>query len=1000
MRRYLRILSRSIVLIPWLATCGGSGTEPVIPAVPVGMQLIVAPAESIPDHAGLVPAPEVQVVDEAGEPVAEAGIPIAVQPTSAQLTLVGCGAPRLTDTAGVATFAGCGVQGLAGPRALKFTSAGLPDITRAVTITPGAPASIGVSVTPPSAAVGSIVPPLTVWLADSSSNKLAGRTFAVSVTTGGGSVTDTVVSDLTGNATISGWKLDTLVGANVIAITAVGTSLNAAYVQVTGAPGIPTVIQVDTTWVGPLPIDTTLLDPIRVRVRDQYGNRVVGLAATFAIIDIPGGGGTGVLPGGAMTLDQEGEAVLPFLKTQLGAGRYQFVVGIGPGNSGWYRLGGYTLRPGSATNIWAMMTPSLSAVGVPIIGGVWVTDKGGNQTTTPVAVTIIEGNGSAYVDTTTYPGESWRAIHWTYGAPGPQTVRLTVAELPDAYAQLTGFAVAPAAIELAAGDGQTGIVGALLPTKPAFRVVDSAGNGVDSVPLTIRFPNGDLIGRRTGGGGYVTIDGVTFPGPPGSSALRATSPWVPGDTAALAMLSTRGPFTGFTPLAATQAAQVATPIDSIARWRARDANGYGVPGVAVHFSATSGSFAVDSLVTDSTGDFAAPLWTPDTLAGEAIVTVTSGAAHHEQRIFVLPGPAVALSLAPDFPPVGFAGEQVKVLPRIRAKDQYGNVVYGDSGVTGQITAGGGSVGAFRTQLDGYIVPISWVLGGAPGYNELQVTMNGHTISIGLDAPAPSPFNIVLRGVDELSAPAFHWAVYQWRRRITADIPDVTVAIGGGQCTPFQESLNGTVDDLVIDVSIGAIDGPGGILGGASPCFIRTTGKLPLLGWMQFDDADLQELVADGTLGDVILHEMGHVLGVGSLWSTFGYVANAGTANPQFIGTNARTGWAEIGGTALGVTTVPVENMGGQGTRDVHWRESVMPSELMTGYLSAAVNPMSIVTIRSLVDLGYAVDLTSAEPYTVMTAPSPVPGRPPRKIQDVVERPRFTVDDNGKVRPVE
>jgi hypothetical protein len=36
--------------------------------------------------------------------------------------------------------------------------------------------------------------------------------------------------------------------------------------------------------------------------------------------------------------------------------------------------------------------------------------------------------------------------------------------------------------------------------------------------------------------------------------------------------------------------------------------------------------------------------------------------------------------------------------------------------------------------------------------------------------------------------------------------------------------------------------------------------------MSFDTADLDRMEADGCLQDVILHEMGHVLGFGTLWS--------------------------------------------------------------------------------------------------------------------------------------
>ena len=77
--------------------------------------------------------------------------------------------------------------------------------------------------------------------------------------------------------------------------------------------------------------------------------------------------------------------------------------------------------------------------------------------------------------------------------------------------------------------------------------------------------------------------------------------------------------------------------------------------------------------------------------------------------------------------------------------------------------------------------------------------------------------------------------------------------------------NFIVDDLLIFVSLVGIDGVGKVLGQAGPCFIRTSNKLTVIGIMKFDTADLPNMEANGTLNDVILHEMGHVVGFGSIW---------------------------------------------------------------------------------------------------------------------------------------
>lgn len=74
----------------------------------------------------------------------------------------------------------------------------------------------------------------------------------------------------------------------------------------------------------------------------------------------------------------------------------------------------------------------------------------------------------------------------------------------------------------------------------------------------------------------------------------------------------------------------------------------------------------------------------------------------------------------------------------------------------------------------------------------------------------------------------------------------------------------TISALFIAAEISRIDGIGRVLGSAGPCagalarVDDSSVALPVIGQMKFDSEDLDSLVRDGTLEDVILHEMGHV----------------------------------------------------------------------------------------------------------------------------------------------
>lgn len=166
----------------------------------------------------------------------------------------------------------------------------------------------------------------------------------------------------------------------------------------------------------------------------------------------------------------------------------------------------------------------------------------------------------------------------------------------------------------------------------------------------------------------------------------------------------------------------------------------------------------------------------------------------------------------------------------------------------------------------------------------------------------------------------------------------------------------------IDVSIQPIDGANGVLGQAGPTILRQGSELPLAGIMEFDQADVASLEARGSFEDVILHEMAHVLGFGTLWSRKNLLQGTGTMDPRFVGSSASREFAGLD--SQGGSAVPVSNTGGAGTRESHWRELVFGDELLTGFLSGNERPLSRLSVASFEDLGYEVDYSSADPFVL------------------------------------
>lgn len=242
------------------------------------------------------------------------------------------------------------------------------------------------------------------------------------------------------------------------------------------------------------------------------------------------------------------------------------------------------------------------------------------------------------------------------------------------------------------------------------------------------------------------------------------------------------------------------------------------------------------------------------------------------------------------------------------------------------------------------------------------------------------------GVSASREAIFQEAASRWSKAIIGDINDerfdpgvlsAQTACGYADSTSITE-----VDDLIIFARIGPIDGTGNgngnILGQAGPAVVRGNGQT-IVGCMEFDEADVPALEASGSFADVVLHEMGHVLGIGTLWnySIRGTVvfdllsfqtsdsscssATSFSSKPVFTGSNALAEFSALGQNG----NVPVEDEFGPGTQCGHWDEGVFDHELMTGFAEKqGTMPLSRLTIASLKDLGYEVNLAAANSYAI------------------------------------
>ena len=272
------------------------------------------------------------------------------------------------------------------------------------------------------------------------------------------------------------------------------------------------------------------------------------------------------------------------------------------------------------------------------------------------------------------------------------------------------------------------------------------------------------------------------------------------------------------------------------------------------------------------------------------------------------------------------------------------------------------------------------------YLYLQPRLNLYGIGRALpdddDDPLRISFNIELvfvegHGFSESQMELFEEAADRWEDIIVDDVEDRDF-----KRWPFDSAEKDWWEEYGLEDDIGRVvikdevlddlrvfvttEDRSGFWGRGGPFWIRGENKLPILGRILIDEDVLTTYrERDGSTLAVMLHELGHVLGFGTIWDDKNQIGNPSIDNPNadthFKGFRARSAfhlavrWQGYRG-----HRVPVEN----GGDDSHWRESVFGAELMSPRPNVGENPLSNVTIRSLEDLGYEVDQSQADPYRI------------------------------------
>lgn len=447
--------------------------------------------------------------------------------------------------------------------------------------------------------------------------------------------------------------------------------------------------------------------------------------------------------------------------------------------------------------------------------------------------------------------------------------------------------------------------------------------------------------------------------------------------------------------------------------------------MTVPLSARGGTLSSESALLEAGSERSAEVTVTATEGGQSEVQVVAGPAP------AVPGRVTGIGIGLGDPLVLF-GEGVNAPPvperevarqRMQAGAHPTMLTAGDyfrdpDGADLRFSAASADAAVAAVTVAGDVVTLTPVAAGSTTVTLTATDPPGATAELSFPVTvreaAARPFDIDVIQLDALTdsqAEAFADAVDFWSAILAdtelSDVPlGQDVAPGCWDITTDQRI--GTVDDIVMVASVREIDGVDGVLARAGPCVVRDESRLPAVGALELDAADLARLEEEGNVKDVeevILHEIGHVLGIGTVWVDHGLLRNPSRhnsgADAHFTGPLAIAAFDERGGANYDDgEKVPVENTSGPGAADSHWRESVLGHELLTPFqVPRERDLLSLITVQSLADIGYSVKVGLAELYRVPGSTGGARATPARMIpygDDILRGPIKVVDRDGRV----
>ena len=684
------------------------------------LEMVTQPSGNATNGQPFGQQPAVRLVDDAGNPVSEAGVSITVSIATGGGATLGGTLAVLTDADGVATFTDLVLTGAAGLYTLGFASPGLTGVTSA-TIALGAGGAAGLAIAQAPSSIAQSGVPLAqqpiIQLVDQSGNPVgqAGVTVTAALASGPGTLGGTLmqVTDASGRAFFTDLAITGGSGVYTISFSAPGFGTVVSGVIGLGA-GVATQVVILTQPSAAAQSGVVFAQQPVVELRDASDNPVA-LAGVDITVSIASGAGT---LGGTLTVATDLNGVATFTDLMItglvGDRTLQFAaMGLTPAVSNTI-----TLSAGVAAKLAITTQPSGTVrndQAFPTQPVVQLQDGAGNpvaQAGVNVAAAIASGGGvlggtltavtngagaATFTDLKLTGLVGIRTLGFSSGALTPATSN-DVNVIAGTATQIIIITQPPASIAS----------GATLAPNPVVDLQDVSGNDVDSAGVTITVAlasgAGTLSGTfmvATAASGRATFTDLKITGAAGDRTLGFSGTALTGATSTTVNV-TAGTATQLSittqPSAAAQSG-VAFPQQPAIQLRDADGNPVSQAGVLITAVIQTSPGGVPSLANETATTNASGLATFVGLAisgGIGNYTLQFTAAGltpiTSNTIVLSAGPAAKLTITVQPPPAGSSGDPLAPATVLRVQDAAGNNVDPDPEVaitaTLELDAGG------------------------------------------------------------------------------------------------------------------------------------------------------------------------------------------------------------------------------------------------------------------------------------------------------------------------